>query len=93
MPSLVEISSVVVKKIFKISLMYFRYYAITLLSPLGKGRGPTCLNKLQPRMLSAELEFGLVVLKKIFFKIRQYIFTLSLLSPLRKERAPLIEQS
>ena len=39
-PSLVEISPVVLKKkIFKILLMYFKF-AISLLSPVGKGQSP-----------------------------------------------------
>ena len=38
MPSLVEISPMILEKIFKVSLIYFRY---VLLSPLGKGWGPS----------------------------------------------------
>ena len=39
------------------------------------------------------VEIGPVVLKKKSFKVCQYIFAISLLSPLRKGRGPSFEQT
>ena len=43
--------------------------------------------------MSSLFEIGLVVLKKKIFKVRQCIFAISLLSPLRKGRGPIFEQT
>ena len=93
-PSLVEISPVVLKKIFKVGQCIF---AISLLSPLGKGLGPsfgqTWISINQGFFVTSLVEISPVVLKKKIFKVGQCIFTISLLSPLWKRRGPSFEQT
>ena len=94
MPSLVEIGPVgLKKKIFKVRQCIF---AISLLSPLGKGLGPSFeqiwIPITQGCFVLSLVEIGPVVFKKNIFKVRQRIFPISLLSPLRKGCGPSFEQ-
>ena len=78
-PSLVEIGSVVLEKIFLISSMYFCYFLI--ISP-WKRAGPFIwrnLNSLHPRILCRPIlvKIGSVVLEKKIFKFCQCIFAIS----------------
>ena len=71
-------------------LQFCQYiFAISLISPVRKGRGPSfeqpCIPFTQGCFMQSSVEMGLVVLKKCF-KFRQYIFAISLLSPVRKAR-------
>ena len=75
-------------------LMYF--FAISLLSPLGKGWGLS-LNKLEsltPKdaLCLAWLKIGQMVMEKKNFKFWQCIFATSLSSPLGKGRGPSFEK-
>ena len=79
MTSLVEISSMVLEnKIFKFRQCNF---AISKLSPLGKGRGPsfeqTCITFTQGCFVPSLVEIGSVVLEKKSFKFRQCIIAIS----------------
>ena len=94
-PRLVEIGPVVLKKkIFKLCQCIF---AISLLSPLRKGRGPsfdqTWILITQECFVPTLFEIGPVVLRKKIFQVRQCIFAISLLSPLWKGRGPSFEQT
>ena len=79
--------------IFKVCQYIF---AMSLLSPLGKGRGSsfeqTWIPITQGCLVLSLIEIGPVVLKKIF-KVCQCIFAISLLSPLGKGRGPSFEQT
>ena len=70
------------------SSIYFRYF---LLSPLGKGQGPsfeqTWIPFTQGSFVTSWVEIGSVFLKKEIFKFWQLIFAISQLSPFRKENA------
>ena len=77
-PSLVEIGSVVLeRKFFKICQCIF---AISQLSPLGKGQGPsfeqTWIPFTQGYFVPSLVKIGPVVLEKKIFKFRQCIFTI-----------------
>ena len=92
--SLVEIGPVVLeKKIFKFSQCTF---AISLLSPIRKGRGTSFeqiwITFTQGCFVSRFVEIGPVVLKKKMFKVCICILAISLLSPLEKEHDPSFEQ-
>ena len=78
-PSLVEIGPVVLeKKIFKVHQCIF---AISLLSPVGKGHGPsfeqTGILITQGCFVPSLVEIGPVVLKKKIFKVCQCIYAIS----------------
>ena len=81
------------RRFFLISSMYFLNYF--LFPPLGKRRGPSFEQILiyftQGYFLQSLVEIGLVVLERLIFKFRWYIFTLLLLSPLEKGCGPSFE--
>ena len=85
-PSLDEISPWVLKK--KFCWILLMYFVSLLLSPLGKGKGPsfkyTWIYFTQGCSMSCLVEIGLVVPEKKNIKFIQYIFTLLLSSPLGK---------
>ena len=94
-PSLVEIGSVVLeKKIFKFCQCIF---AISQLSPLGKGRGPsfeqTWIPFTRGCFVPSLVEIGSVILEKKIYEFRQCIFAFSLLSPLGEGWGPSFEQT
>ena len=69
----------------------------SLLSPLGKGHGPsfeqTWLPITQGCFVPSLIEIGPVVLSRDFFKVGQFIFAISLLFPLGNGRAPSFKQT
>ena len=76
--------------------MFNVFFAISLLSPLGKGWGLS-LNKLEsltPKdaLCLAWLKVGQMVMEKKNFKFWQCIFATSLSSPLGKGRGPSFEK-
>ena len=81
MSNMVEIGPVVFKKIFKVRQYIF---AISLLSPLGKERGPafeeTLITITLECFVPSLVEIGLEVLKKNIFKVRQYISVFFIIS-------------
>ena len=94
-PSFVEIGPVVLKKkIFEVRRCIF---AISLLSPLGNGRGPsyehTWIPITQECFVLSLVKIGPVILENTIFKVCQCIFPISFLSPLGKVRGPSIEQT
>ena len=72
-------------------------FAISLLSPLGEGWGPsfeqTWIHLTQGYFVPSLVEIGSVVLEKNIFEFRQCIFTISLLSPLGGGWGPSFEQT
>ena len=83
-PSLLEIGQVE-KKIFKFRQCIFIFFSNNL--PLGKGRGPS-LNKLESPSLKDAFCKVWLKLALLFFKFRQGILSILLLSPLGKGRGP-----
>ena len=69
----------------------------SLLSPLGKGHGPsfeqTWFPITQGCFVPSLVEIGSVVLKKKILKVGQCIFAISLLSPLGNGQGPSFEQT
>ena len=94
-PSLVEIGPVVLEKnIFK----YFQYnFIFSVLSPLGKRRGPsfeqTWIPSTEEFFVGRLIEIDPVVLEKKILKYFQYNITFSPLYPLGKRRGPSFEQT
>ena len=80
--------------IFKVCQYIF---TISLLSPLGKGHGPSfeqvCFPITQGCFVPSLVEIGPVVPKKNIFKLRQRIFAISLSSPLEKRWGHSFEQT
>ena len=95
MPSLVEIGSVVLEK--KIFLFRQCIFAISLLSPLGEGWGPSFEQKQIPftqgYFVPSLVKIDPVVLEKKIFKSCQFIFINSRLSPLWEGRGPSFGQT
>ena len=95
MPSLVETGPVLLEKtIFEVRQCIFDIF---LLSPLGKGRGPSFeqiwIPITQGCFVPSFIEIGPVVLKKKIFKVRQSILSISLLPPLGIRHGPSFEQT
>ena len=95
MRSLVEISLVVLKKDFQISLIYFHNFIII---SHWKKVGPFIWEKIwifysQGCIVPSLTEIDPVVLEKKIFKFRQYIFTLLLLSHRGKGLGSSFEQT
>ena len=70
-------------------------FTISLLSPPGEGHRPslqkTWFPIIQGCFVPSFAEIGPVILEKKIFKVRQYIFAISLLSPLGKGWGPSFE--
>ena len=64
------------------------HFAISLLSPLGKGRGSsfeqTLIPIIQQCFVQSLIEIGPVVLGKKILKFRQYIFSFVIISPSKR---------
>ena len=83
-----------IKKILK----YFQFYfTISLLSPLGKERGPsfehTLILSTQRCFVQSLVQIGPVVLEKTILKYFQFNFTFLLFSPLGEGLGPAFEQT
>ena len=72
-------------------------FVISLWYPLKKGRGPsfeqTWIPITQGCLVLSSVEISQVVLKKKIFKVQQFMFAISLSSPLKKGRGPSFEQT